>query len=346
MGIHKRLFGQTIEGEKIDLHCLTNSNGLEIGITNYGATIVFIKVPDRDGEFADVALGYDTLSGYIEDKAYFGVTVGRYANRIAKGKFTLDGSEYLLTTNNGQNHLHGGLKGFNKVVWSAEKIITEEVVGLKLNYFSRDREEGYPGNLDCTVVYTLTNNDELKIEYEAMTDKSTVVNLTNHSYFNLAGQGTCDVLGHELRINANTYTSVDEELIPTGEVVSVKNSPMDFVNPALIGSRITQVQGGYDHNYVLNSEKNFLTFAAKLYEHVSGRVMEVYTSDPAIQFYSGNFLDGSITGKSGRGYHKYYGLCLEAQRFPDSPNRPNFPSVVLRPGETYTQTTIYKFYTD
>jgi aldose 1-epimerase len=343
--IQKESFGRTPDGKQIDLYTLTNTNGLKARIMNYGAILVSLEVPDKNGKFADITLGYDTPDGYFEESPYFGATIGRYGNRIAKGRFTLDGVEYKLATNNGENHLHGGIKGFDKVMWNAMEVRTKEGVGVKLTYLSKDGEEGYPGNLSCTVIYILTNNNELKISYEAETDKPTVINLTNHSYFNLTGQGNGDILGHELMIDADNYTPVDEGLIPTGEIKSVKDTPMDFTAPTPIGSRIDQVPGGYDHNYVLNSGGDTMALAVRVYEPTSGRVMEIYTTEPGIQFYSGNFLDGSITGKQGKVYYKHYGFCLETQHFPDSPNKPHFPSVVLRPGEKYTHETIHKFYT-
>lgn len=345
MSVEKQPFGQTADGEQVDLYTLSNPGGVRAGITNYGGILVLLEVPGRDGKVADVTLGFDTLDEYIKGHPYFGATVGRYANRIGKGKFTLDGVEYKLATNNGENHLHGGVKGFDKVVWEAEEVKAEDAVGVKLSYLSKDGEEGYPGNLSCTVIYTLTKNNELKITYEAQTDKATVVNLTHHSYFNLAGQGSGDILGHELMLAADRYTPVDEGLIPTGELRSVKDSPMDFTRPTAIGSRIGQVAGGYDHNYVLNSSGGQLALAARVYEPKSGRVMEIYTTEPGVQFYTGNFLDGSVTGKGGKVYKKHYGFCLETQHFPDSPNKANFPSVVLRPGEKYTHVTVHKFYT-
>ena len=345
MSILKESFGQTTDGEQVDLYTLANANGLRARITNYGAILVSLEVPDRDGKLADITLGYDTLDGYIKKGSFFGATVGRYANRIGGAGFVLNGIEYKLAANNGENHIHGGRKGFDKVVWNAEQIETADAVGVKLTYLSKDGEEGYPGNLDCTVIYTLTNNDELKISYEAETDKTTVVNLTNHSYFNLAGQGTGDILGHELMLNADSYTVVDEGLIPTGEIRSVKDSPMDFTSPMSIGSRIDQVGKGYDHNYVLNSGGGGLALCARVYEPTSGRVMEVYTTEPGVQLYTGNFLNGSITGKDGKVYNKHYAFCLETQHFPDSPNKPHFPSVVLNPGQKYMTVTVHKFYT-
>lgn len=339
-------FGKMPDGKIVNLYTLTNTNGIRAKITNYGAILVSLEVPDRDGNLADVTLGFDTLDGYLKEHPYFGAIVGRYANRIGGAKFVLKGTEYKLAANNGPNHLHGGIKGFDKVIWRLEDVRSEsnEAV-VKLAYVSEAGEEGYPGNLACSVTYTLTENNELKISYEAETDETTVLNLTNHSYFNLAGQGTCDILGHELILNADKYTVVDEGLIPTGENRSVKDSPMDFTAPTSIGARIGQVEGGYDHNYVLNSSGGSQALAAKVYEPTSGREMEVYTVEPGVQFYTGNFLDGSLTGKGGNVYKKHYGFCLETQHFPDSPNKPDFPSVVLEPGQKYTTVTVYKFST-
>jgi aldose 1-epimerase len=327
------------------LYTLTNANGLRAKITNYGGILVSLEVPDREGALADITLGYRTLDKYIADSPYFGAIIGRYGNRIGDAKFVLDGIEYKLAANNGENHLHGGIKGFDKVVWEAQPVETADGVGVEIKYLSKDGEEGYPGNLTCKVTYLLTNNDELKISYEAETDKTTVINLTNHAYWNLAGEGSGDILGHELMLNADRYTPVDEGLIPTGEIRSVENSPMDFTKPTTIGSRISQVAGGYDHNYVLTSGGGASALCARVYEPGSGRVMEIHTTEPGIQFYSGNFLDGSITGKSGKIYNKHAGFCLETQHFPDSPNKPDFPSVVLKPGEKYGTTTVHKFST-
>ncbi|MFH1941447.1 MAG: aldose epimerase family protein [bacterium] len=346
MSIQKEAFGKMPDGRAVDLYTLTNANGMEARIMTYGGIVISLEVPDRDGNLSDIVLGYDDLAGYIRQNPYFGAIVGRYGNRIAKGRFTLDEVEYSLATNNGENHLHGGLVGFDKVVWGAEPVKEKNGVSLKLTYLSKDGEEGYPGNLSCMVVYTLTNQDELKVSYEARTDKATPVNLTHHSYFNLAGQGSGDIYGHELMLNADTYTPVDEGLIPTGEIRSVKDSPMDFTTPTAIDARIAQIEGGYDHNYALNGGGGLLALAARVYEPNSGRVMEIHTTEPGIQFYSGNFLDGSITGKTGKVYHKHYGFCLETQHFPDSPNKANFPSTILRPGETYKHETVHKFYTE
>jgi len=345
MDVQKQGFGQLPDGQEVELYVLTNAAGIKARVMTYGATLVSLEVPDRDGNFADITLGCDSLEGYLSASPYFGATVGRYANRIAKGKFTLNGVEYTLAQNNGENHLHGGIQGFDKVIWDAEPVRTEEAVGVKFVYLSKDGEEGYPGNLTCTVTYLLTDNDELRISYEAETDKSTPVNLTHHSYFNLEGQGSGDILDHELMIDADKYTLVDEGLIPTGEIRSAADSPMDFTTPHAIGERIDQVEGGYDHNFVLRGGGGTLSLAARVYEPDSGRVMEIHTTEPGIQFYSGNFLDGSITGKSGKVYHKHYGFCLEPQHFPDSPNKPNFPSTILRPGDRYMSLTVFKFST-
>jgi len=344
--ISKGPLGQ-VEGKKIYMYSLTNANGIKAKIMNYGAILFSLEVPDCKGHIGDVTLGFATLDDYVKNHKYFGATIGRYANRIAKGKFKLNGRVYTLAKNNGQNHLHGGIKGFNKVVWNSEMVRTNNSVGVKLTYLSKDGEEGYPGNLTTTVTYTLNNKDELRINYEAETDKPTPVNLTHHSFWNLSGDVKRDILGHELMINADHYLPVDAGLIPTGEIKSVKGTPMDFTAPRAIGSRIKQVKGGYDHNYVLNRKvhEKGLILAARVCEPVSGRVMEIYTTEPGIQFYSGNFLDGTITGKNGKIYNKYDAFCLEPQHFPDSPNHPEFPSTILNPGQKYTQTSVYKFYT-
>jgi len=351
MSINKEAFGKTTDGTSVDLYTLVNANGVTAKITNYGAIVTSLQVPDRDGKMADVVLGYDSLADYIKDSPYFGAIVGRYGNRIAKGKFTLEGKEYTLAVNNGPNHLHGGLKGFDKVVWDARPVESDAGVGVELKYTSKDGEEGYPGNLSCTVVYTLTNANELKIDYKAQTDKTTVLNLTHHGYFNLAGHDSGTILGQVLMLNADHFTPVDETLIPTGEIRPVKGTVMDFTTPTAIGARINsdydQIKfgGGYDHNWVLNSKDGSLALAATVYESKSGRFMEVFTTEPGIQFYSGNFLDGSNIGKGKAVYNHRNGFCLETQHFPDSPNKPQFPSVVLKPGDTYKQLTVYKFST-
>jgi aldose 1-epimerase len=349
MNIDKQAFGKTTEGTSVNLYKLVNAHGLEAKITDYGGIVVSLMVPDRNGKLGDVVLGYNNLDGYLKKNPYFGCIIGRYGNRIGKGKFILNGMEYTLAQNNGENHLHGGIKGFDKVVWNAKEVKNDAGVGLELTYLSKDGEEGYPGNLSVIVTYTLTNNDELKIDYVATTDKDTVVNLTHHSYFNLAGAGVRDILRHELMLDADRFTPVAEGLIPTGELRSVKGTPMDFTQPTAIGARIDQedeqlrLGKGYDHNWVLNSGGGSLALAARVEEPATGRVMEVYTTEPGVQFYTGNFLDGSITGKEGKVYQRRYGFCLETQHFPDSPNHPDFPSTVLKPGEKYMQTTIYKF---
>ncbi len=339
-------FGKTADGTPVDLYVLTNAHGLKAKIITYGGIITELHTPDRDGKLADVVLGFDNLPSYLAGHPYFGALVGRVANRIAKGKFTLDGKVYQLAINNGPNALHGGLKGFDKKVWKAEPVEGTDGPGVRLSCSSPDGEEGYPGNLSVTVTYTLTNQNELRIDYKATTDKDTPINLTNHSYFNLAGPGPGDILGHELMLAADQYTPVDATLIPTGEIKPVKGTPLDFTTPTPIGARIDQLKGnpgGYDHNFVLRSGGKSLALAARVHEPKTGRVMEVYTTQPGIQFYTGNFLDGKLTGKYGVVYKKHAGFCLETQHFPDSVNHPNFPSVILKPGSTYAQTTVYKF---
>jgi aldose 1-epimerase len=349
MDIKQEPLGNMADGTPVDLYTLTNANGVEIKLSNYGGIVVSLMVPDRNGAFEDVVLGFDTLEDYVEKSPYFGCIAGRYANRIAKGRFTLDGVEYTLAQNDGENHLHGGIKGFDKVVWGAEEVKGDDAVGLELTYLSKDGEEGYPGNLSVKVVYSLTDDDELRIEYFATTDGATVVNLTNHSYFDLAGGVSGDILDHELTIHADRFTPIDETLIPTGELRSVQGTPMDFSQAVAIGARIEQDDeqlifgNGYDHNWVLDKPAGSLALAARVHEPTTGRVLEVYTTEPGIQFYAGNFLDGSITGKEGRVYERRSGFCLETQHFPDSPNQPGFPSTVLRPGEEYAQTTAYRF---
>lgn len=342
MKIVKSAFGTLPDGSAVDLYTLTNKDGLKVQLMTYGAILVSLDLPDRNGAFADCVLGYDAFDGYLKEGNYFGAIVGRYGNRIAKGKFVLDGNTYTLATNNGQNHLHGGVKGFDKVLWKGEPVQDSTGVGVKFTYLSKDGEEGYPGNLEASVTYVLNDQNELIISYEAKTDKPTVVNMTHHSFWNLAG-GRRDVLGHELMLAADRYTPVDEGLIPTGELAAVAGTPMSFLESTAIGARIDQVPGGYDHNYVLSSGGGTMALAARVVDPESGRVMEISTVEPGIQFYSGNFLDGSIAGKGGQVYSKYWGFCLETQHFPDSPNHPDFPSTVLRPGETYKTTTIHKF---
>ncbi len=348
-GITKESFGQTQDGEAVDLYTLTNANGVEAKISNFGGVVVSLKVPDKNGTMEDVVLGFDSLAPYEDESPFFGALVGRYGNRIAKGKFTLDNQEYTLVQNNMGNHLHGGTEGFDKKVWQAEEVREDSAVGLKLTYVSQDMEEGYPGTLNVEVVYTLRNDDALAIDYNATTDKKTIVNLTNHSYFNLSGQTRRDILDHVVMINADQFVPVDSTLIPTGELQPVEGTPFDFREPTPVGERIEdeheQIQfgGGYDHCWVINQEGNGLTLAATVFDPNSGRFMEVLTTEPGVQFYTGNFLNGSLTGKFGVAYEKRYGLCLETEHFPDSPNQENFPTVVLNPGETYQTTTVYKF---
>ena len=355
MALEKEKFGRTPDGNDVTIYTLTNKNGLRARIMDYGAILVALEVPDRQGKLADVTLGFDELDSYIERNPMFGTTVGRYANRIANAKFTLDGVEYKLTANSGKNHIHGGgKKRFDKVIWkgqacperSRREFQNEQSAGVKFSYLSKDGDEGFPGNLNCTVTYNLTNNNELKISYQATTDKPTIVNMTNHSYFNLAGAGSGDVLGHEVMINADHYTPAGEGLIPTGEIRSVKGTPLDFTQPKTIGARIEELTQtrGYDHNFVINNWDGSLRLAARVYEPTAGRVMEVYTTEPGVQFYTANGLK-DVKGRAGKVYNKHYGFCLETQHYPDSPNKPNFPSVVLRPGQTYRTETVFKFST-
>ncbi|CAN5824774.1 galactose mutarotase [soil metagenome] len=345
MDIRKEPFGRDEDGFAVNLYTLTNDKGMTVKITNYGGIVTSIVTLDRDGKPGNVVLGYDDLENYLKKNPYFGALIGRYGNRIAKGKFTLDGQEYTLATNNGPNHLHGGLKGFDKVLWEAEEVRKEKEVGLRLAYVSPDGEEGYPGTLTVTVTYTLTDDNGLRINYEARTDQKTPVNLTNHSYFNLAAGEADTALQHEVKIRADRYVVVDETQIPTGELREVKGTPMDFTQATAPGDRIGQVKGGYDHTFVLQNQEESMGLAAAVHEPSSGRYLEVYTTQPGIQFYSGNFLDGSLTGRDGKVYKKHYGFCLETQHFPDSPNQPDFPSAILEPGEIYYHTTLYKFST-
>ena len=346
----KQPFGKTSDGRDVELYTLTNKKGMEVAITNFGGIIVALKAPDRNGKFDDVVLGYDSLDGYLTNKAFFGALIGRYGNRIAHGKFALNGANYTLPKNDGDNTLHGGPEGFNKRLWTAKDASGAKGQALELTYMSKDGEEGFPGNLTVKVVYTLTAQNELTITYSATTDKETVVNLTNHSYFNLAGQGTGDILGHQLMIRGDHITAVDDTLIPTGELRPVKDTPFDFTHATAIGARINQddpqikVGKGYDHNWVLNAHgPHSPVLAAEAYEPNSGRVLQVLTVEPGVQFYSGNFLDGTITGKGGKVYKYRYGFCLETQHFPDSPNHPKFPSTTLKPGHAYSTTTVFKF---
>jgi aldose 1-epimerase len=349
--MQKQVFGKIQDGQSVDLYVLTNKQGMAAAITNFGATLVSLKVPDRDGKMADVVLGYDDPADYENGKAYFGGTIGRYGNRIAHGKFSLNGVTYTLPLNDGENTLHGGIRGFNKRVWTAKDVSSSAGEALELTYVSKDGEEGFPGNLTVTVVYTLlADQNTVKIDYTATADKDTVLNLTNHSYFNLAGQGNGDILRHQLTLFASQFTPVDATLIPTGQLQDVHGTPFDFLQPAAIGARINQDDPqlkfgrGYDHNWVLDKKSaDSLSLAARAYDAQSGRVLEVSTTEPGVQFYSGNFLDGTIHGKDGKVYGYRSAFCLETQHFPDSPNHPNFPSTVLKPGQTYRSTSTYKF---
>jgi aldose 1-epimerase len=336
-------FGK-IDNEEIIEYTLRNSTGMFVSILNYGATVSKMLVPDKLRDLADVVLGFDNIEGYLQkNNPYIGSLVGRYANRIANAKFELEGQTYTLATNNNGNSLHGGLKGFDKMIW---KLSPDQPAkqGLKLYYDSKDGEEGYPGNLHVEVVYTLNDGNEFKIEYTATTDKPTPINLTNHSYFNLSGSLANDILHHELTLQADKYTVVNNTLIPTGELADVKGTGFDFNQPKVIGSQIGAIAGGgYDHNYVLRKKDKELALTATLYDPLSERFMEMYTTEPGVQFYSGNFLDSTLRGKNGKMYGKHAGLCLEAQQFPDSPNQPTFPDSIVRPGETYHQTTVYTF---
>ena len=345
MKLEQRLFGTTPDGTAVKIYTLANRQGMVAKITEYGAILTELWVPDRNGKPGDVVLGFDNLERYVKGHPFFGAIAGRVANRIAKGKFTLDGREYTLAVNNAPNHLHGGLKGFDKKVWHSRPLHgMENEVAVEFSYTSPDGEEGYPGTLNVKVVYTLTDDNELRIDYTATTDKPTIVNLTNHSYFNLAESGS--ILEHRLLLNAERYTAADETLIPTGEILSVKGTGLDFTEPRRIGERIADYLSfakGYDHNFVLDSGGKSLARCARVQDPSSGRVMEVWTTEPGVQLYCGNHLDGSLTGVGGVVYKQHTGFCLETQHFPDSINHPNFPSVVLRPGQTFRSTTAYKF---
>jgi aldose 1-epimerase len=334
----------------ITVYTLRNSHGVETQITNYGAIVISLKVPDRNGKFDDVVLGFNKPEDYVKrNDPYLGAIIGRYGNRIAKGRFTLNGAEYKLAVNNGENHLHGGIKGFDKVVWTGRQIRTKDGPAVVLTYLSKDGEEGYPGNLRVRVTYTLTNKNELKIDYSATTDKDTVINLTHHSYFNLSGEGNGDILNHQLTINADRFVPTDAGSIPTGELRKVSGTPFDFLQSTAIGARINQDEeqlklgNGYDHTFVINGVPGKLRLAATARETSSGRVMEVWTTEPGMQLYTGNFLDGSLTGKSGKPYPRRSGFCLETQHYPDSPNQPSFPTTTLKKGATYKSTTTYRF---
>jgi aldose 1-epimerase len=342
MTIEKGNFGN-IENKPVEYFILKNKTGIEAKVITLGATLVSLKTPDKSGSLADIVLGYDDANGYMNDTCYFGCTVGRYANRIRNAKFTLDGKEYKLTANSDKNQLHGGKVGFNKVLWKAEPFENKDGKGVVFKYVCKDGEEGYPGNLDVRVTYTLTDDDELKIEYAAVTDKTTVINLTNHSYFNFTSHNGGSVLSHKLQINSDTITESDNDLIPTGKFLKVANTAFDFSKQKTIGQDIGKLDNGYDINYVLIKQSpKEISFAAKIVEPKSGRVMEICTTEPGIQFYTGNFLDG-VKGKGGSIYNKQTAFCLETQHFADSPNQPGFPSTVLKPGETYRHLTVHKF---
>jgi aldose 1-epimerase len=345
-GVEAEVFGKTPDGTTINIFTIKNANGVELKVSEYGAILVSLKVPDREGNFEDIIQGFDNLDGYVNDATYQGVIAGRYANRIAKGKFTLDGKEYTLATNDGENHLHGGVEGFGKKVWKGEELKKDIGNGVKLTYTSKDGEEGYPGNLENTVKYILSDNNELKIVLKSKTDKATPVNLTNHAYFNLKGEGSGTILEHKLQLNAKEFTPVDDGLIPTGEIKSVEGTPLDFTELTSIGSRIEQIDkkfcGGYDHNFIITKSDEPLSMVCKVVEPESGRVMEIYATMPGAQFYSGNFLDG-FKGKGGKAYNQHYAFCIEPQYYPDSPNKPNFPSCILNAGEERKEIILYKF---
>ena len=345
MNIEKTVFGKMTDDREVDLYTCTNASGSVVKLSSYGAIVVALEVPDREGKLANITLGFPTLEGYLPRHPYFGATVGRYCNRIAKGKFKLGDQEFTLATNNDPNHLHGGENGFDRVLWDAEPVQTESAVGVQFHYVSKDGEEGYPGNLDVTVVYLLTNDNELTVEFKATTDQPTPVNLTNHNYWNLAGAGSGKIVDHELEIMSDQYLAVDDTLIPTGELVDVSGTFLDFTKAQKMGARLKESKLdpiGYDHCFALRSQDGSMALAARVSDPASGRVMEIHTTQPGIQFYSGNFLDGS---EGGGGNNQHEAFCLETQHYPDSPNQPKFPSTILEPGKTYHQKTIHKFST-
>jgi aldose 1-epimerase len=348
-GVSRGSFGKMPDGASVDIYTLTNAHGVEIKALTYGGIIQSLRVPDKAGRFSDVVLGFDGLAGYLAEHPFFGAIIGRYGNRIGKARFTLDGRTYKLAANNGPNHLHGGVRGFDKVLWNAEQAKTGEGPAVAFTRTSPDGEEGYPGNLNVRVTYTLTDKNELIVDYHATTDKATPVNLTQHSYFNLAGQASGTILGHELMLNADRYTPVDDTLIPTGELAPVEGTPFDFRTSTAIGARINQDHPqlehglGYDHNWVLNRQGSGLQLAARVHEPKTGRTLEISTTEPGIQFYAGNFLDGKLTGKEQAVYRHRTGFCLETQHFPDSPNKPQFPSTILEPGAEYRSRTVFTF---
>ncbi|HET9263632.1 MAG TPA: aldose epimerase family protein [Vicinamibacterales bacterium] len=348
-GVSRGSFGKMPDGASVDIYTLTNAHGVEIKALTYGGIIQSLRVPDKAGRFSDVVLGFDGLAGYLAEHPFFGAIIGRYGNRIGKARFTLDGRTYKLAANNGPNHLHGGVRGFDKVLWNAEQAKTGEGPAVAFTRTSPDGEEGYPGNLNVRVTYTLTDKNELIVDYHATTDKATPVNLTQHSYFNLAGQASGTILGHELMLNADRYTPVDDTLIPTGELAPVEGTPFDFRKSTAVGARINQDHPqlehglGYDHNWVLNRQGSGLQLAARVHEPKTGRTLEISTTEPGIQFYAGNFLDGKLTGKEQAVYRHRTGFCLETQHFPDSPNKPQFPSTILEPGAEYRSRTVFTF---
>ena len=347
--IEKNHFGKTIDGDDVDQYILSNKKGMEISIITYGGIITSWTAPDKNGDYKDIVLGYNTLAEYETETPYFGALIGRYGNRIAKGKFTIDGETYTLAVNNGVNHLHGGIKGFDKVVWDAKTIVNDSTASLELSYLSKDMEEGYPGNLETRVTYTLNNKDELSVKYEAKTDKPTIVNLTQHSYFNLTADFNQPILNHELVINADSFLPVDSTLIPTGEFRNVTETPFDFRSSKAIGKHIntenTQIKNGlgYDHCWIINDQEKGFRFVASAYEPVSGRLLEILSDEPGIQFYSGNFLDGKLPSKNQGTYQHRTGFCLETKHFPNAPNEPSFPTTILKPGETFTSETWFQF---
>lgn len=349
--IKKEKFG-VFEGKNVDIYTLTNKKGIEMKVTNYGCIVTSLKVPDKSGKINDIVLGFNELQSYLKKNPYFGAIIGRYGNRIANSKFSLNGKEYNLAKNDGPNNLHGGIKGFDKVIWDAGEIKDNKSIGIEFKYLSKDGEEGFPGNLSVTVTYTINDNNEFKIGYKAETDSITICNLTHHTYFNFSGEGSGSILDHQVLIKSRRFTPIDSTLIPTGELADVTGTPFDFRSPAAIGKRINEDNlqlrygGGYDHNWVLDRTDNSkeLILAASVYDPKSERKMDVLTTEPGIQMYSGNFLDGTLIGKSGKKYEKRSGFCLETQHYPDSPNKPDFPTTTLEPGKIYSTSTVYKFY--
>jgi aldose 1-epimerase len=345
ISVEKQPFGKTVDGVAVDLYTLSNKSGMTVKITNYGGIVTSLVVPDKNGQLADVVLGFDTLDKYLAGHPYFGAIIGRYANRIEHAKFSIEGEPFKLTANDGEHHLHGGKEGFDKKVWKAEIVGEETEAGVLLTYLSPDGEEGYPGNFEATVTYLLTEENELKISYSGYCDQLCPINLTNHTYFNLKGEGNGDILDHHLMINADQYTPIDEDFVATGLIKLVKDTPMDFTTQRPIGDTIGKLPHGYDHNYVIIDYVGATRLVATVHEPQSGRALDILSDEPGLQLYTGNFLDGSLTGKSGKSYQKHAGLCLETQHYPNSPNVPHFPNTVVQPGKTRRTTTIYRFYT-